>query len=206
MTTKDYLTFLVEEIHSTVAATVDENGLPVTCVIDMMYCDADGLYFLTAKGKNFYRRLKAQQYLALSGMKGADTMSSIAVSVRGNVKEIGAAMLPLLLQKNPYMYEIYPSAESRAALTVFQLYQGSGVWFDLSKKPVERATFTFGGAADEDGGYIVGKNCTGCGICASVCPQNCIAFPEGHAVIHQNNCLHCGNCAEVCPSNAIARR
>ena len=39
MTAKDYFRFIVEEIHSTVAATVDENGLPVTCVIDMMDYD-----------------------------------------------------------------------------------------------------------------------------------------------------------------------
>lgn len=29
------------------------------------------------------------------------------------------------------------------ALTVFQIYEGSGEWFDLSKKPIERASFTF---------------------------------------------------------------
>ncbi|MBR7006189.1 MAG: hypothetical protein IKH98_04705, partial [Candidatus Methanomethylophilaceae archaeon] len=41
-----------ETAHSTVVATVDSDGLPVTCVIDMMYADENGLYFLTAKGKN----------------------------------------------------------------------------------------------------------------------------------------------------------
>ena len=40
-------------------ATVDENGLPVTCAIDMMDSDENGLYFLTAKGKGFYDRLLA---------------------------------------------------------------------------------------------------------------------------------------------------
>ena len=34
------------------------NGEPVTCAIDIMDYDTDGLYFLTAKGKNFYNRLK----------------------------------------------------------------------------------------------------------------------------------------------------
>ena len=53
MTANDYLRFIVDEIHSTVVATVDGDGLPVTCVIDMMYADENGLYFLTAKGKNF---------------------------------------------------------------------------------------------------------------------------------------------------------
>ena len=69
MTANDYLRFIVDVIHSTVVATVDSDGLPVTCVIDMMYADENGLYFLTAKGKNFYQRLKDNGYLALSGKK-----------------------------------------------------------------------------------------------------------------------------------------
>ena len=32
----NYLKYLVEEIHTTVMATVDHNGLPVTCAIDIM--------------------------------------------------------------------------------------------------------------------------------------------------------------------------
>ena len=47
----NYLKYLVEEIHTTVVATVDDTGLPVTAAIDMMNYDEDGLYFLTAKGK-----------------------------------------------------------------------------------------------------------------------------------------------------------
>ena len=149
MTAKEYLSFVVEQIHSTVVATVDEKGLPVTCVIDMMYADEKGLYFLTAKGKNFYQRLKSTENLDFSGMKGEDTMKRVAVSVRGKVKEIGSDMLPLLFEKAPYMNEIYPSAESRKALTVFQIFEGSGEWFDLSKKPIERDSFFFGKDADE---------------------------------------------------------
>ena len=122
----DYLKYLVQEIHSTIVATVDKNGLPVTCAIDIMDYDENGLYFLTAKGKGFYNRLVNKGYLALTGMKGEDTMSCVALSVRGKVKEIGAARLPRLFELNPYMTEIYPTEESRKALTVFCIYEGSG--------------------------------------------------------------------------------
>ncbi|WP_295092738.1 4Fe-4S binding protein, partial [Ruminococcus sp.] len=176
-----------------------------TCVIDMMYADENGLYFLTAKGKNFYQRLKDKGYLALSGKKGDDTMSCTAVSVRGKVRELGSAMLPLLFEKNPYMFEIYPTEESRKALTVFQIYEGSGEWFDLSKKPIERDSFTFGGAEIRSSGYFVTDDCIRCGSCLSDCPQSCIEL-NGKAVIRQENCLHCGNCAEVCPVGAVVRR
>lgn len=134
MTIREYFSFIVDEIHSTVIATVDDNDLPVTCAIDIMDFDENGLYFLTAKGKGFYDRLKKQGFIALTGMRGKDTLSCVAVSVRGKVREVGTTLLPTLFQKNPYMNELYPSVESMSALTVFQLYEGSGEWFDLSKK------------------------------------------------------------------------
>ena len=206
MTAKDYLEYIVEQIHSTVVATVDEDGLPVTCVIDMMYDDENGLYFLTARGKSFYKRLKDKGFIALSGKNGEDTMSCVAVSVRGKVKEIGSDMLDFLFEKNPYMFEIYPTEDSRKVLTVFQLYEGSGEWFDLSKKPIERDSFSFGGAENKASGYFVTETCIGCGACLNDCPQSCIDMTDGKAVIREQNCLYCGNCAAICPVGAVIVR
>ena len=206
MQTKDYFAYLVNEIHTCIVATVDDDGLPVTAAIDMMDYDDDGLYFLTAKGKGFYDRLIKRGYIALTGIKGKDTMTSVAVSVRGKVTEIGSVALPRLLEKNPYMYEIYPTEESRKTLTVFKLCEGSGEWFDLSKKPIERASFTFGEAECKKSGYFITDACIGCETCGSVCPQSCIDFGNTPAVIEQEHCLRCGNCAEVCPVGAIERR
>ena len=78
----DYLSFIANSIHTVVAATADNNGLPVTCAIDIMDADENGLYFLTAKGKEFYSRLKNRGYISLTGIKGADTLSRVAVSVQ----------------------------------------------------------------------------------------------------------------------------
>ena len=88
MESKDYLAYLVEEIHTTVVATVDDAGLPVTAAIDMMDADEGGVYFLTARGKGFYDRLKKRGVLALTGMKGEDTMHCAALSIRGKVREL----------------------------------------------------------------------------------------------------------------------
>ncbi len=109
-------------------------------------------------------------------MKGPDTLSCVAVSVRGKVQEIGNAPLQRLFEKNPYMNEIYPTEQSRQALTVFQLYEGSGEWFDLSKKPIERASFTIGNEQKKTQSYEITHKCIGCKACQSVCPQNCIDF------------------------------
>ena len=81
METKDYFSFLVNEIHTAVVATVDDEGLPVTAAIDMMDYDDDSLYFLTAKGKGFYDRLVKRGFLAFTALKGEDTMLCL-VSLR----------------------------------------------------------------------------------------------------------------------------
>lgn len=206
MTAKDYLRYVVDEIHTTVVATVDNEGLPVTAAIDMMDADDSGLYFLTAKGKGFYDRLKKREYLALTAMKGDDTMSSVAVSIRGKVRELGYEKIPMLFEKNPYMRNIYPTEESMKALTVFQIYEGTGEWFDLSKKPIERDSFIFGDAEKREEGYFITDACIGCGSCVSVCPQNCILTDSIPYVILQEHCLHCGNCLTVCPVGAVERR
>ena len=94
METKEYLDIIANEIHRTIVATVDDEGLPVTAAIDMMDSDENSLYFLTAKGKGFYDRLKKREFLALTAMKGEDTMSSVAVSIRGKVRELGYDKIP----------------------------------------------------------------------------------------------------------------
>lgn len=206
METTDYLRFIVREIHTTVIATVNEQGLPVTCAVDMMDSDESSLYFLTAKGKSFYERLKKQGYIALTGIKGENTMTSVAVSLRGKVRELDMQNAKMLFDKNPYMYEIYPTEESRSAIRVFQLYDGSGEWFDLTKKPIERKNFSFGGTEEIGEGYFVTDKCIGCKLCYSKCPQKCIDISVKPVVINQNHCLHCGNCFEICPMRAIVKR
>lgn len=205
MKTIDYLRFIVEKIHTVIVATVDDEGLPVTAAIDMMDYDESGLYFLTAKGKSIYTRLKEKEYMALTGINGKDTMSCVAVSVRGRVKEIGSGHLPKLFAKNPYMNEIYPTEQSRQALTVFKLCEGSGEWFDLSKKPIERASFSFGDIKKKRDGYLITESCIGCGSCVEVCPQRCLVTDKIPFKIKQEHCLHCGNCYSVCPAGAIIR-
>ena len=58
MEAKKAFAILKNDIHSTVFATVDDDGLPQTCVIDIMLYDDVSLYFITAKGKAFYSRLR----------------------------------------------------------------------------------------------------------------------------------------------------
>lgn len=208
---RNFLKITAGQFHTVVLATTDERGRPVTCALDVMDWDENGLYFLTAKGKALYRRLKQNGCIAFTGIRGRDTLSSAAVSVQGRARELGPQKIPELFAKNPYMEAVYPDSASRAALTVFYIYAGIGEWFDLSKRPIERESFAFGGGAEYaagcgTAGYVITEACTGCGACLPSCPQRCIDVSHTPAVISQEHCLHCGNCMTVCPAHAVIQR
>lgn len=205
MTYFEYFEYIVENFHTVVFSTVNEKSYPITCAIDIMDFDEQGLYFLTAKGKSFYTRLKKNEHIAFTAVRGNTTLSSIAISVQGNVKEIGNDKLSDLFVKNTYMNEIYPTKQSREALTVFQIYAGTGEWFDLSKKPIERLDFSFGQIQQKKSRYLVNDKCINCKLCYSKCPQKCIDYSVTPVIIQQSHCLHCGNCYTFCPVRAIEK-
>lgn len=201
MSSKEYLKRLVEDIHSATVATIGADGHPQTRVIDMMLWDGQGVYFLTARGKAFYRQLMEQRYIALSATK-----DKISVSLRGKIKNIGNEKLDEIFEKNSYMKAIYPG-ETRSALEVFCLYEAEGEYFDISDPShVTRDSFTVGAVAAVTSGYYVGDGCIGCKMCYSVCPQKCIDITRKPVVIDQKRCLHCGRCAESCPKQMIENR
>lgn len=205
MTTSEILKILQKDIHSTVFATVDDQGLPHTCVIDLMLADEDGLYFLTAKGKSFYERLTARPFIALSGLLGQDTLSSAAISLRGQVRNIGRRRLDEIFEENPYMNALYPTEKSRNALEVFQIYSGEGEYFDLSQQPPFRQRFSFGGEKGHQTVYRIDREkCIGCMGCRSVCPVGCISSTIPRE-IDASHCLHCGNCFTICPVKAVEK-
>ena len=201
MTKMDYLKLLVDEIHSTTVATIGSDGHPQTRIIDMMYYDEEGVYFLTAKGKAFYDQLMEQQYVAISATK-----DKIAVSLRGKIKNIGKKNLDIMFEKNPYMKKIYPG-DTKDAIEVFRLYEAQGEYFDISDPAhIVRDSFTIGKEAQDAPGYYVSEGCIGCKLCYSVCPQKCIDITKKPVVIDQHHCLHCGRCAETCPKQVIEKR
>lgn len=212
MDTERFLRYLHEDIRECAFATIGSDGRPAIRIIDLMLHDSTSVYFLTARGKNFYRELTEQRFVAVTGQKDYRM-----VSLRGFARQVDHALIDEMFEHNPDMAVLYPG-ETRHVLEPFQLYAGQGEYLDLTVRPAIHETFTFGrecesapdgsrAASQPANAYRVTDACTGCGSCFPVCPQDCIVFSADSpkARIEQNHCLRCGACAEACPQSAIER-
>lgn len=50
------------------------------------------------------------------------------------------------------------------------------------------------------------KNCSGCGLCAGICPVNCLQIYNGFGKIDEDKCISCGLCYFVCPRTYLPVR
>ena len=188
---------LLREVKSVVFATVNR-GEPAARIIDVMLVKEDGLYFLTARGKSFYRQLKANHRIAICGMD----KNYVSVRVSGDFRFCNnRSIIDEIFEHNPMMNDLYPG-EKRDILDGFHLYRGIGEIFDLSVEPPKRERFAFGGEVVTPAGYRVTDRCTACGSCLESCPVDVISEGEIYS-IDGSRCLECGRCAEICPVDAI---
>jgi ferredoxin/flavodoxin len=56
--------------------------------------------------------------------------------------------------------------------------------------------------SEKDKNYTVNESCTGCGICAEVCPVKNISMVDNKPQ-YNNNCEQCVACIQYCPQKAI---
>lgn len=188
---------LLREIKSITFATLN-NGLPAARIIDVMLVGEDGLYFLTARGKAFYKQLQANPKIAICGMDA----NYVSVRVIGDIEFCNdPSVVDKIFKHNPMMNDLYPG-EKRDILEGFHLYRGRGEIFDLSSEPPQRTRFAFGGESVHPAGYHITAQCTACGLCLDACPVEVISEGDVY-LIDRHNCLECGRCAEVCPEDAI---
>ncbi len=48
--------------------------------------------------------------------------------------------------------------------------------------------------------------CSGCGICAGICPLGCVTVENGKVTIDDNKCIHCGLCFNACPRSFLPKK
>ena len=58
------------------------------------------------------------------------------------------------------------------------------------------------------GGIVIDEDkCTGCGMCAAICPGSAILFTEDKTPELKPGieglCMSCGDCSAICPADAI---
>ncbi len=146
MEVRECLRVIAEELKTCIIATIDDNNRPVTCVIDIMDHDDNGLYFITGTGKGLYSRLKHNPFVGITLVKGEVSTEYLAVSLRGHTEEVGTDRLKTLFEKNPVMYKLYPDETKwkEQGLTVFRIGSGSIEWLIMSTERMDREILQFG--------------------------------------------------------------
>jgi len=191
----EHLQFL-RKLKSVTFATVEENK-PCVRIADVMLCEDDVLYFLTGRGKPFFKQLKNNPQISIIGMdKRYKT-----VRVSGRAEAVGREYVDKIFEANPMMNDLYPG-EKRDILDAFCLKNGEGEMFDLGANPVDREFFTFGNVKTKRIGYHITDDCIACGACKDECIIGSISEGTPYK-IDNRNCLECGRCVSFCPVNAI---
>lgn len=70
---------------------------------------------------------------------------------------------------------------------------------EFLKTSLEKAT----NYKPQNGEIVITNNCTGCGVCANICPQKCISIERNQFGFYEykidhSKCIKCGMCLKVC--------
>lgn len=185
-------------------ATVAEDGSPQIRNISAIHYEKDGLYFFTARGKDFCRQLLDDGRVQILGYTKYKEMIRLSGRAYPVAEREQKKWIDKIFEEQPYLANVYPGGTREIGI-VFAVTEGTTEYFNLGVRPIFRESYSLGGGSIPAKGYQISERCIGCGTCQKHCPQGCIQ--EGKPfVIEQEHCLHCGNCMEHCPVKAVEAR
>lgn len=139
-------------------ATVDEEGAPQIRNISAIHYEKDGLYFFTARGKDFCRQLLRDgrvQVLGYTKYKEMIRLSGTAYPVENDVQE---QWIDTIFAEQPYLVNVYPK-DTRKIGIVFTIKNASVEYFHLGVNPIFRETYILGDARKPMKGYHITDQC-----------------------------------------------
>lgn len=141
METKDIMHILERDMKVAMFATVDAEGHAHVRPITVGVANEEGIFFMTSPRTNFYQQLEEHPHIAIAGLYEDEYLIQV-IRIEGKVRKLGREGLEHVLGANPYVERVYPSADERQRVQVFQLYQGVGFYHSLTQG--HRYTFQIG--------------------------------------------------------------
>ncbi|HCE77877.1 MAG TPA: hypothetical protein DEP61_03095 [Lachnospiraceae bacterium] len=144
MTKEKVLEILYKDMHTVSVGTLDDDGKPYVAFMDLMAADESGIYVFTSAKKRLHRYMSNHEFVSIAAMTHTDDFfNSQMITFNGRVENIGRDKLDGLLEKNPYLYKLFPSGspEGIAGLDVFCMHDGELRYQDFSVKPFADETF-----------------------------------------------------------------
>lgn len=184
-------------------ATVDENGSPRVRNISAIHYEKDGIYFFTARGKNFCKELLADGRVEILGYTKYKEMIRVSGMVKPVLDMEQKQWIDCIFMEQPYLSNLYPGSTRNIGI-VFVLKNAEVEYFNLGVNPIFRETYILGSHSVIPKGFTITEKCIGCGKCETLCPQKAIKAGTPYQ-IQQEHCLHCGNCEKNCPVKAIIK-
>ena len=186
-------------------ATVDKEGAPQIRNISAIHYEDNGIYFFTAKGKNFCRELMEDGRVQILGYTKFKEMIRLSAKVMPAAENEQQKWIDIIFEEYPYLYNLYPDDTRLMGGIVFQITEAEIEYFNLGVNPIFRESYAIGNKEIKFKGFEITDRCIACGKCIKKCPQHCINFGKCYT-IEQEHCLHCGICYDLCPVKAIERR
>lgn len=130
---------ILEELEVAIFATVDKDGHPHARPIHIGVAGEHGVFFMTSPKTHFYEQLQENQHVAIAAFSKENYLVQV-IRIEGKVREVGRERLEEMLAGNPFVKDVYPDEQERAAVQVFQLYEGEGFYQSLTQG--HKYTFT----------------------------------------------------------------